>query len=228
LSLVPSPWKVRPGPNLGASPVPYEQWAQMSDVIEKEPLKDIVVFPVDDLKLVTEAKTHRTRASKETLESLAQDKSVDIPVKDRAKFFCRDYAWITSKYSYQKIPTRSTEEYPDQDYEFDDYVANGNLKHVGKSDKADDVISKVRRYTGWVNREKTSGANQFHYDYIKKYAEESDDNNMKSRSEMRVPLFQYYETKSETEIREPISWEFDSTRYLTLSNLQFKITENSK
>ena len=102
------------------------------------------------------------------------------------------------------------------------------INNVKSDARLDDVIGKVRRYTGWINREKAVGANQFHYDYIRKYAEESDENNAKSRSEVRVPLFQYYETKSETEPREPISWEFDSSRYSYHFPHFLTSTENSK
>ena len=100
----------------------------MSDVIENEPLKDVVVFPLDDIKLVKEAKTHRTRASNETLDAIENDKYAETQVKDRIRFFCRDYVYTSNNYSYQKIPLKSIDDYPDQDYEFDDYVANGNYK----------------------------------------------------------------------------------------------------
>jgi hypothetical protein len=124
LALIPAPWKNRPGANLGVSPVQYEQWAQMADVIQNESLKDMVVFPLDDLKLVKEAKTHRTRASKETMENL---KGVQVQVEDRFKQFCDEYVYITSRYSaYQKTP-KLADDFPEQEYEFDDYVANGNL-----------------------------------------------------------------------------------------------------
>jgi hypothetical protein len=46
---------------------------------------------------------------------------------------------------------------------------------------SDDILAKVKHYRNWITREKTTGVNKMHHDYIMRYVAETDEGNAKLR-----------------------------------------------